>query len=113
MERHQGVGGRLEPRLLAWGKTPAAIGILCSPQEIEARGERFAHLQFQEVDRHLGGQSALFRYSFRIRASRVERKHARSKAGIAGWKPAPHGILIQMLKLLALILANSVASLAV
>src|SRR5438093_1196469 len=107
MERHQGVGGRLEPRLLTWGKTPAAIGILCSPQEIEARGERFAHLQFQEVDHHLGGQSALFRYFFRIRASHVERpsrrqrrlssrrgraparKHARSKAVIAGWKPAP------------------------
>src|SRR5437899_2154210 len=47
MERHQGVGGRLEPRLLAWGKTPAAIGILCSPQEIEARGERFAHYNFR------------------------------------------------------------------
>src|SRR6202051_3227132 len=43
MKRHEGVGGRLEPGLLAWKKSPTAIGILRGPQEIEAGGERVAH----------------------------------------------------------------------
>src|ERR1700682_455462 len=43
MKRHEGVGGRLEPGLLAWKKSPTAIGILRGPQEVEAGGESVAH----------------------------------------------------------------------
>src|SRR5437016_4400736 len=110
MERHQGVGGRLEPRLLAWGKTPAAIEILCSPQEIEARGERFAHYNFRRWtatwgdNRRYSGISLWAverppRRQRRLSSRRGRapaRKHDRSKAVIAGWKPAPHGILVKM-----------------
>src|SRR5207249_9307831 len=47
--RHECIRGRLEPRLFAREKAPAAIGILGSPKEIEAGGERIAHYNWTGV----------------------------------------------------------------
>jgi hypothetical protein len=46
MDRHEGIGGRLEPGLLSGKKAPAAIGILSGSQNLETGGERIAHYNF-------------------------------------------------------------------